>query len=54
MANEGERHGRASTHDPNATPMGARRGYVRTITTAMIVLVALVIVWWIVAQLLFI
>jgi hypothetical protein len=43
----------ASPHDPGATPIGARRGYVRTITTLMIVLIALVIVWWAVAEVLF-
>jgi hypothetical protein len=42
-----------STHDPAATPMGARRGYVRTITTAMVVLIALVIVWWVLARVVF-
>jgi hypothetical protein len=34
-----------STHDPEATPVGARRGYVRTMTVAMIVLVVLVAAW---------
>jgi hypothetical protein len=44
----------ARTHDPAATPHGTRRGYVRTMTIAMIVLVVLVIVWWVAAQVLFV
>jgi hypothetical protein len=43
----------ARTHDPAATPHGTRRGYVRTITTAMVVLIALVIVWWVLARVVF-
>ena len=45
--------GPESTHDARATPFSARRGYVRTITLAMAVLVALVIVWYVVAEFLF-
>jgi hypothetical protein len=53
MSNQREPHRRERTHDPGATPVGARRGYVRTITTAMIILVALVIIWWIIARIAF-
>ena len=41
-----------SPRDARVTPVGARRGYVRTITIAMGVLIALVVVWAIVWALL--
>ena len=48
----GEPTGPESPRDARLTPVGARRGYVRTLTIAMGVLIALVVVWAVVWTLL--